>query len=40
MSDPLLVLDLVKTHFPVYKGLVFKRQAESVRAGYDYQKYK
>ena len=32
MSDPLLVLDSVKTHFPVYKGLLFKRQTETVKA--------
>lgn len=32
MSDPLLVLDSVKTYFPVYKGLLFKRQAGTVKA--------
>ena len=32
MSDPLLVLDSVKTYFPVYKGLLFKRQTGTVKA--------
>ena len=32
MSDCLLELSEVKTHFPVYKGLLFERQAGTVKA--------
>jgi len=32
MSDPILELKNVRTHFPVYRGLVFKRQTGTVKA--------
>ncbi|MGA2445887.1 MAG: ATP-binding cassette domain-containing protein, partial [Opitutaceae bacterium] len=32
MSDPILELKNVRTHFPVHRGLVFKRQTGTVKA--------
>ena len=32
MSEPILELKNVKTHFPVHRGLVFKRQVGTVKA--------